>query len=125
MKGKILLVGKDGKYFFAEKNYEDKKLKPTEESVPATEVIPYGFDFGFGKLGSNRSFGIVGYTHHTNLGLSKEAVARKNLDLTVSGLEKTVEEKGADFVLVDNMYSEDMSTYWQISGRAQILIKRS
>lgn len=123
MESKILLVGKDRRYYFAEKDYENKTLKHTEKTVPATDLIRYGFDFKFGGM-NNVRFRDFGYTHPENTGLSDEEVAKKNLDLTVEGLEKIVEEKKADFMLVDKIKSRNRGTCWHIEGRAILLISK-
>ena len=123
MENKILLVGKDRKYFFAERDYEGKTLKPTDEHILATDTMPYGFEFKFGGF-DGEWFGLMGYLTHENSGLSHEEVGKKNLDLTVKGLNKIVKKNDADYVLIDNLSSRDISTSWGISGRAQLLIKR-
>lgn len=124
MSNKILLVGKDRKYFFAEKDKENITLKSTKKSISTTDVVPYGFNFTFGEPLGKIDFGTMSYDSYIYQELSKEEGIQKNLDLTVEGLEKIVEDAKADFILVDNLISQDYGTSWKISGKAQLLIKR-
>ena len=131
MENKILLIGKDGEYHLAQKNKEGNQLIPSSEKVYVREIVPYGFDFKFGDIG-RRGFGICGYAHpfYSNKGengnypKTNEEYAKINLDLTINGLEKEVEESGADYIFVDEIFSRDLGTFWEISGRAQLFVKR-
>lgn len=124
MNNKILLVGKDRKYFFAEKDRKNKTLKPTKKYVSAADVIPYGFNFRFGDPLGSTNFEIMDYSSEIYRGLSKEESIQKHLDLTVKGLEKLIKDFKADFILVDDLCSRDVGVWWEISGKAQLLIKR-
>ncbi len=132
---KILLMGDNGCYAFARKTQNGLNLEPDLNSgIDAKKIVPYGFLFKFSgncEIDGGVDFGIRGYIHQcyrdyeeaTGVHLAKEEdFGVRNLQMTIEGLEKMVEEKGADFVLVDELYSEDMSTYWDISGRAQLLL---
>ncbi|MBU2503856.1 MAG: hypothetical protein KJ879_02270 [Nanoarchaeota archaeon] len=122
MESRILLMGTDRRYSFAEKDSESKTLVPSQRKIHAANVVPYGLDFDFGNFLDCMSFGIVGYGHPENSGLSREEVAIRNLNLTTGGLDKIMKERGADFVLVDSLVSRDAGTYWRIAGRAQLLV---
>lgn len=132
MKKQILLMGKKGEYSVAKKSSSGLNLEPSSEKVFARELMPYGFDFTFGSTFEDISYGIMGYTHtfYRDKGKdgkypeSNEDYGRVNMDLTINGLEKNVEEAGADYILVDGLYSRDNHTSWAISGRAQLLLKR-
>ncbi|MFA5953310.1 MAG: hypothetical protein WC812_01830 [Candidatus Pacearchaeota archaeon] len=130
MKNKILLIGKFGEYFVAQKNEEGDKLIPSSEKVFAKELIPYGFDFNFGGI-FGENVGIRGYGHemYKNKGKNRgyperEEYPEVNLEILINNLENKVDEKDADYILVDDLRYDDANTSWEISGRAQILIKR-
>lgn len=130
MENKILLVGKNGEYRVAKKNKEGNKLVPSSEKVYAREIVPYGFDFTFGGF-DGRNYGIYGYgLMHYQKEIEEGKIKEEkdyeivNLDKTINGLEKDVEEAGADYVLIDNLHSREGNTSWEISGRAQLFMKR-
>ncbi len=129
MKNVILLMGKGGEYFVAEKSKDGAKLKQSSKKVYAREVVPYGFAFKFGHGGEH--LGICGYSHFIYHDKGKDGKYPKqeeypeiNLDITINALEKKVAEKGADFILVDDLGYGDMATSWDVWGRAQLLVKR-
>jgi len=131
MKGKILLIGKRGEYLIAQKNKEGNKLVPSSEKVYAREIVPYGFSFTFGGTFEEKSYNTAGYLHQIYKGEIEAGTIKKeedyekvNLDRTIDGLEKDVEEAEADFILVDKLRSRNMGTSWQISGIAQLFVKR-
>ena len=124
-------MGKNGEYFVAKKNEEGLSLEPSSEKVFAREVTPYGLDFTFGDFNGknyNANWGYLsgGYIKEKKEGKLKENedFGRVNMDRTIQGLEKEVQDAGADFVLVSNLNSREQHTGWRISGRAQLLIKR-
>jgi hypothetical protein len=125
---KILLIGRNGYYNPVRKTKDGLNLEPdlTKKQISAKMVVPYGFDFRFGGM-EGTDF-IKGYTHqdYEKYGYEKlrthEDYGKINLDLTIKGLEELVIKKGADFVLVDNLCSRDARTFWDIRGRAQLLI---
>ena len=126
-------MGKGGEYFVAKKDEEGTQLVPSSKKVFAREVIPYGFDFKFGgHFLDNKNFGICAYGHEMyrkpkrtgNLPKTNEEYGRINLNLTIKGLEKELEEKGADYILIDNFFSKHEHSSWNVRGRAQTLIKR-
>jgi len=123
---KILLVGKDRKYYSIEKDEENVTLKSTGKYAYATDFVQYGFEFSFGKHygENNKDFSLFGHLSPLNFGLSEKEVGQKNLDKTVRELEKIVKEAKADFILIDDFYSKNSNTGWEISGRAKLLIKR-
>jgi hypothetical protein len=130
MSNKILLMGKNGEYYIAKKNKEENNLVPSSKKVFARETVPYGFGFKFGHNGENLGImGYISYLYHNkgkdgNYPKDNEEYSRINLDLTIKGLEKKIKEKGADYILVDDLFSKDMGTSWDIYGKAQLLIKR-
>ncbi len=118
MSNKILLVGIDRKYFYADKDEKNNMLKRAKNYVLTTDVIPYGFDFKFGRTdGITFAYGKYG---SENMGLPEEDVIKKNLDLTIKGLEDMVKKAKADFVLIDDLGLSDVT----FCGRGQLLIKR-
>lgn len=131
MKKQILLIGKGGEYLIAKKNKEGNKLIPSSEKVYAREIVPYGFSFTFGSSFKDKNYGIYGYGHsyygkEIDKGMIKtnEDYEKINLDRTIEGLEREVRDADADYILLDNLLSRDNSTYWDISGKAQLLVKR-
>ncbi len=131
MKKQILLMGKDGEYLIAKKNKSRNKLISSSEKVFAREVVPYGFDFTFGGTFEDKDYETAGYDHpiyrkemdEGKLETHKD-YEKVNLDRTIKGLEKDVQEAGADYILVDKLQSQDMGTSWQISGKAKLLVKK-
>lgn len=129
---KILVMGKNGYYCFAKKDKDGLNLKPDNESplINARGLVPYGLIFEFGGGLTPTDFGIFCY-RHINYTLeesqgrlkSHEDYGRVNLDRTIKGLEKTIVDKGADYVLVSNLKSLDMQSFWYIAGKAQLLLK--
>ncbi len=129
---KILLTGEKGKYSVAKKSENELNLEPTEREINARKLTHYGFEFTFGSL-SDYQFNICGYTHETYRELNKkfgtiaprEEIGKENLNRTINGLEKLMKEKGADYVLLDKdkFVSADNGTYWEISGRGQLLLE--
>lgn len=119
-------MGSDGGYNVARKTSDGLNLESSLTEIDARKVVPYGFVFYFG-VDNGINLGVKGYIHEyydkfrSNL-IKKEDYGRINLDLTIEGLVKITKEKGADFVLVSDLYSKDVGTYWEISGKAQLLL---
>ena len=128
---KIFLMGDHGRYDSSKKNAEGTNLEPDKSfAVNARGLVPYGFSFTFGEIKSDFDFGIFGYGHIDYAVEEKEGklkthqdYAKVNLERTIEGLENLVKEKGADYVLVNEMHSADMGTYWNITGKAQLLLR--
>lgn len=126
---RILLVGKDGKYYVSQKSEDGTQLEPSSKIIYAREVAPFGFDFEFGKPLGKKSFGICAYHHemyrkYGKLPEDRKDYGRTNLDITLKGLEKELIKKEADYILLDEFISKDNHTSWDVQGRAQLLIKR-
>ena len=130
---KILLMGKNGTYHFAQKDEKGLKLEPNEnDQINARELIPYGLSFDFGR-GTDSRFKTLNYLNPSSYRkefaerLTKspapEDFGEVNLEITLEGLEKKVSEYGADYILIDNFVSKDRGTYWEISGKAQLMLK--
>jgi hypothetical protein len=130
---KILLMGKNGKYYLAKKDNEGLNLEPNEnDQVNARELVPYGLSFDFGR-GTDSRFKTLSYQNPsayrkefakrlTNSPTPKD-FGRINLEATIEGLEKKVSEYGADYIFVDDFVSRDEGNYWEISGKAQLILK--
>lgn len=126
---KILLMGELGYYYTAQRTKDGIGLKSDKLGINARTLIPYGFPFNFGK-DKEENFGICRYSDAPlmkdgKFPKNKSDYGRINLDRVIEGLEGKIEEFGADYILIDNFQSKDMRNYWEISGRAQLLIKKS
>lgn len=126
---KILLKGNNGLYYFAKETQDGLNLESNLcYNINAKETIPFRPVFKFGSDGID--LGIREYIHQkyreyeeeTGKHLvNEEDIGRRNLQMTIEGLEKIAKENKANFVLIDNLCSKNMTTYWDISGRAQLL----
>jgi hypothetical protein len=112
MVNKILLVGTDRKYFYAEKD-RLQGLKKGENYVLATDVVPYGLQFKFGPL-EEIDFRVP------NINISNDKQVEVNLYSVINGLEEMIKEAEADFVLLDDFHLAHTDFY----GKGQLLIKR-
>ena len=55
-------------------------------------------------------------------GLRRKDFGRENLNRVIHGLEKIASDQGADYILVEITNSSDYDIYWNISGKAQLLV---
>jgi hypothetical protein len=132
---KILIMEKYGNYCLAQKDKNGLNLELNEHRIPhlinAKHVVPYGLPFTFGPDGQKhfRTLSYLNPSCHKKEFEKRlednplpEDFGRINLDITIEGLENKVKENGADFIYVDNLVSKNAGTYWEISGRAQLLL---
>ncbi len=112
-------MGENGYYYQAEKNKDNFNLEQSKKlmKINAGSVVPYGFAFEFGPSKEVRF--TLGKYHSENIALTEKDVTKKNFEFTINSLEKMVEDKGADYILVDNFHRNHEDFY----GKAQLLLK--